>query len=129
MKRFIVQITTFITMLPVVIPVHVFAECSHPETTAEQKACMYEDFLGLEKKLSASYKSALKSFSVQAEDKQDAENARRKLSASQKAWRVFRNKDCDVYSALYPGNNAGQNVLQCEMDRTKQRIRELEAFN
>ena len=46
-----------------------------------------------------------------------------------KTWRIFRDQDCAVYNVLYSGNNnAGQNELQCEIDRTKQRINELNHF-
>lgn len=116
-------------LLLIIAAVPVFAECDHPESLFESKSCMYEEFVSLNKQVDISYKAALKSLVVQAESKQNLEKAKLKLISAQKTWRIFRDQDCAVYSALYFGNNnAGQNELQCQIDRTKQRINELNEF-
>lgn len=119
---------TFIILL-LFIAVPVFADCDHPESLFESKSCMYEEFISLNNQVDISYKVALKSLAVQAENKQNLETAKRKLILAQKTWRIFRDQDCAVYGALYFGNNnAGQFELQCKIDLTKQRISQLNEF-
>ena len=90
---------------------------------------MYEEFVEFDNKVNISYKAALKSFPDQTESVRTLKIANQNLISAPKAWRIVRDKDCAVYDALNSGNNnAGQIELQCVVDRSKQRIIELDGF-
>ena len=71
LSRTTMKPTVLLTIILLVIVVPVFAECDRPETLFESKSCMYEEFVNLDNKVDISYKAALKSFSIQTENKQN----------------------------------------------------------
>ncbi len=92
------------------------ADCDGPEGSSAWAGCMaFNSFEQADKKLNAVYRKL-----VAATNKPEWQSVREKLIASQRAWVVFRDKDCALDQELSGGANKAPG-LDCQTEMTKER--------
>ncbi len=87
------------------------------EVTCDDAACIQEKLNKEDKKLNIAYKKAIKMiapYRVFA------------LREVQRAWIVYRDKKCDFFYHKESGSGGLSDALQCKLDETTRRTKELE---
>lgn len=96
------------------------ASCQNPQTQADMNRCAGAGYAAQDRKLNqvyAAYRARLPAAQAQ------------QLAAAQKAWIAFRDADCAfVGSSVAGGSVYGMVLNGCLEDRTRQRVKELEAL-
>ncbi len=88
-------------------------------TTVALVACHASEIARLDSQLAALYAVTLAALPA---------DQRAKLEASEKRWTAFRAGDCDVFFGHATGTMAPVQAGTCEIDRTQQRIANLQGF-
>jgi uncharacterized protein YecT (DUF1311 family) len=93
-----------------------------PQSTLELEGCAEKAILVADAQINALAKTI---FGRLADDA-----AKKDFVAAQKAWVAFRKADCAAVSDKYEGGTlAGVLDAQCQADRSKQRVKDLKAFD
>ena len=107
---------------------HAKVDCKKAMTTLDINACAQADFELVEKKLNDTYRRVMKSLSKPDEGLAYAE-IKKGLIEAQRAWVVFREKDCDAYYTLHAsGTIRTVMYIGCMQNHAEQRIKALEEY-
>jgi uncharacterized protein YecT (DUF1311 family) len=107
---------------------HAKVDCKKAMTTLDINACAQADFEVVEKKLNDTYRRVMKSLSKPDEGLAYAE-IKKGLIEAQRAWVVFRQKDCDAYYTLHAsGTIRTVMYIGCMQNHAEQRIKTLEEY-
>lgn len=91
----------------------VWANCNNPQNSFEIQKCLSNNLTILKKQLNSTY---LKLY--------NQTDAKKELDAAQKAWLIYREKQCGdfTYADAGAGNGQISYDLSCQNDLTEQRI-------
>ncbi|POZ61879.1 lysozyme inhibitor LprI family protein [Chromobacterium alticapitis] len=107
-----------------------FAEddpCRDAKTTLEINDCMQKQFEGKDKLLNQRYQDLLQKLRQDDAETADKDKPSRMLMQAQRKWIAFRDADCDAKYQIYIGGTIRNAVyLGCKIERTEQRIKELD---
>ncbi|MEO9383479.1 lysozyme inhibitor LprI family protein [Chromobacterium phragmitis] len=103
--------------------------CKEASNTIEINECMQKQFDGKDRLLNDRYRELLQK--LRADEARDKPAAKEKPSAmlvqAQRKWIAFRDADCGAKYQIYAGGTIRNAVfLGCKIERTEQRIKELE---
>jgi uncharacterized protein YecT (DUF1311 family) len=105
-------------------------DCTSP-VTSEINECARIRFEAADKALNVEYQQVLESLARSTVDPTQTQykDARRMLIHAQRAWVVFRKKDCDaVFEYWRDGTIRTSMYFECMTNRTEQRTREIASF-
>ncbi|POA98423.1 hypothetical protein C2134_11900 [Chromobacterium sinusclupearum] len=102
--------------------------CKNAMTTLEINDCMQKQFEGADKRLNLRYQELLQKLRQNdngvAADKDKPSSL---LAQAQRKWITFRDADCDAKYQIYIAGTIRNAVfLGCKIERTEQRIKELD---
>ena len=98
-----------------------FTACSSKaNTTVDMEECGKAGLADADRRLNTAYQTALPSFPA---------DQQAKLRAAERTWVLFRDQDCRVYTGADAGSMAAPAYLNCMVERTETRIRELGEFS
>ena len=101
------------------------ADCRQPETQFAAQDCLHEEFLRSEAAVRRALRQAEKAIDGDEREANRA-GARRALAQAQRAWLLWRDRECVARVALDAGqNNTGMNETQCRIDLNRQRRKDL----
>lgn len=102
------------------------AACRNPESSFEEKDCLWRESQKADRDVRQAYSAARQQVSKGMEDSGQAKEALQALSKAQKAWIIYRERDCNFEYLLNAGsNNAGQNELACKIALARRQIARL----
>ena len=97
-----------------------FTACSSKaNTTVAMENCGKAGLDDANRRVNLAYQKALPTFPA---------DQQAKLRAAERTWIAFREQDCRVYTGADAGSMAAPTYLNCMVERTETRIRELAAF-
>lgn len=109
--------------------VHAKLDCEKAIATPDVNACARMDFNAIEKKLNDTYRQVLKSLNKPDERGMSYAKIRKDLVDAQKAWVVFRQKDCDAVFTFHAGGTIRTVMyLGCMQRHAENRIKDLAAY-
>jgi uncharacterized protein YecT (DUF1311 family) len=95
----------------------------------EQLYCTAGALQKADKELNRLYQRALKTLEKKNDESADYRAARKALLEGQRAWMRFKKSDCEVPGYLnLKGSIQSNEVVDCELKRTKNRIADLHAY-
>lgn len=98
-------------------------------TTVEMEACVEKSQKVVETELNLAYGRALRSLPKSNNSAGSYAQVRRNLVEAQRAWVLFRQKDCDaVYALAMDGSARGLEYLGCMRIHAERRIEDLKAY-
>ncbi len=98
-----------------------FTACSNKaNTTVAMEDCAKAGLADANRRVNAAYQAALPSLPADQQDK---------LRVAERTWLLFREQDCRVYTGVDAGSMAAPSYLNCMVERTETRVRELTAFS
>jgi uncharacterized protein YecT (DUF1311 family) len=102
--------------------------CEKAVTTLEIEACLGRQYSNADYQLNQAYNRLMgKMRSIEEFQKMKSGTLVAPLRAAQRAWLVFRDKECELYYSLsYPGTGAAGSFVACKVRLTKMRAGELD---
>ena len=98
-----------------------FTACSsRANSTVDMEECGKAGLADANRRLNTAYQTALPSFPA---------DQQAKLRAAERTWILFRDQDCRVYLGADAGSMAAPAYLNCMVERTETRLRELQEFS
>jgi uncharacterized protein YecT (DUF1311 family) len=108
---------------------HAKPDCEKAIATPDVNACARTEFEAIEKKLNDTYRQVLKSLNKPDERGVSYSKIRKDLVGAQKAWVVFRQKDCDAVFTFHAGGTIRTAMyLGCMQRHAENRIKDLAAY-
>lgn len=105
------------------------ADCTEAMSTVEMNNCAGADFEKADAELNRVYKAAIAAIPEMAMGEQpfDKVSWEEALRASQRAWVVFRDAECEDHVEKFWGGGTGGTVdiIGCKTEKTEQRTKEL----
>lgn len=121
-------LTGFIGCAVLFLAMPVRADCRQPETQFAAQDCLHEELSRSEAAVRRALRRAEKAIDG---DEREANRAaaRRALAQAQRAWLLWRDRECVARVTLDAGqNNAGMNETQCRIELNRQRQKDLAAL-
>lgn len=107
---------------------HAKVDCNKAIATPDVNQCAQTEFEAAEKKLNETYRRVLKSLS-KPDDEIKFSEIKRGLTEAQRAWVVFRQKDCDAYFTLHAsGTIRTVMYIGCMRNHAERRTKEIEEY-
>jgi uncharacterized protein YecT (DUF1311 family) len=107
---------------------HAKVDCQKAITTPDINACAQAEFEQVEKQLNDTYRRVMQSLS-KPDDGIAYADIKKSLIEAQRAWVVFRQKDCDAYFTLYAaGTIRTVMYIGCMQGHAERRIKALEEY-
>ncbi|AUH51552.1 hypothetical protein CXB49_12340 [Chromobacterium sp. ATCC 53434] len=104
--------------------------CKDAKNTLETNECMQRQFDGQDKLLNQRYQSLLQKLRDGEEAAAGKDKPSTMLIQAQRKWIAYRDADCDTKYRIYIGGTIRNAVyLGCKIERTEQRIKELDPQN
>jgi uncharacterized protein YecT (DUF1311 family) len=116
------RVLTIVSTAALMLPAFARADdCEGPEGSSAWASCnSYKELERVDKKLNDTYRKLMA-----AMDKPDWLKRKKMLVASQRAWLVYRDKDCELVQEYSGGFNKAPG-LDCKSDMTEERAKYLE---
>jgi len=95
-------------------------DCNYAATMVELRECLARERSAANVEMEQAYRRLLEE--MRTIDKMDHGSRAQTLAAAQRAWRAFREKECQFeYERMSPGTGAGANALACALRLTRER--------